>query len=172
MDIVLTKATLDDAEEIHRMQLRSFKSLLDKYRDYDISPGAEPLQKVVDRLSQSFTRYYLIEADTEPVGAIRVVLLDEGSRCRISPVFVIPEYQDKGIAQRVFSLIETMYHPVRGWELETILEEKGNCHLYEKIGYEKTGRYEKIHDKMTLVYYEKVVRDQTSVRRTPDPAVG
>jgi GNAT superfamily N-acetyltransferase len=171
VNIVLKKATLDDAEEIHRMQLRSFKPLLEKYRDYDISPGAEPLQKVVDRLCQSFTRYYLIEADRITVGAIRVVLLDEGNRCRISPVFIIPEYQNKGIAQRVFSQIETMYNPIRGWELETILEEKGNCHLYEKLGYEKTGRYEKIHDTMTIVYYEKIIRNQGSVRRTPDPAV-
>jgi GNAT superfamily N-acetyltransferase len=172
VNIVLTKATLDDAEKIHCMQLLSFKPLLDKYRDYDISPGAEPLQKVVDRLGQSFTRYYLIEADSLPVGAIRVVLLDEGNRCRISPVFIIPEYQNKGIAQSVFSLIETMYHPIRGWALETILEEKGNCHLYEKLGYEKTGRYERINERMTIVYYEKVARNQAAVRRAPDPAVG
>jgi len=39
--------------------------------------------------------------------------------------------------------------------LDTILEEAGNCHLYEKIGYMKTGKTEVINEKMTLVFYEK-----------------
>jgi hypothetical protein len=32
----------------------------------------------------------------------------------------------------------------KGWILNTILQESGNCHLYEKIGYRKTGEMEKI----------------------------
>lgn len=155
MNIELRKATLDDAAEIHRMQLLSFKPLLEKYRDYDTSPGAEPLQKVVDRLNQPFTSYYVIEADGTAVGAIRVASLDEGRRCRISPVFILAEYQNRGIAQTVFSIVETMYAPSGGWELDTILEERGNCHLYEKLGYRQTGRRERVNDKMTIVYYEK-----------------
>jgi hypothetical protein len=39
--------------------------------------------------------------------------------------------------------------------LDTILQEKGNCHLYEKIGYKKTGKIEKINERMDIVYYEK-----------------
>ena len=41
------------------------------------------------------------------------------------------------------------------WMLDTILEERGNCHLYEKMGYKRTGEYKKISDIQTLVYYEK-----------------
>lgn len=39
--------------------------------------------------------------------------------------------------------------------LDTILQEKGNCYLYEKMGYRKTGKTEKINDRLTLVFYEK-----------------
>ena len=35
------------------------------------------------------------------------------------------------------------------------LEEKGNCHLYEKFGYKQTGKFEKISDIQTIVFYEK-----------------
>ena len=35
--------------------------------------------------------------------------------------------------------IEEMYPNVKEWRLDTILQEKGNCHLYENMGYEKTG---------------------------------
>ena len=37
----------------------------------------------------------------------------------------------------------------------TILQEKGNLHLYEKLGYRQTGKTEKISDLMDIVYYEK-----------------
>lgn len=51
--------------------------------------------------------------------------------------------------------MERRYTPAHGWELDTILEEAGNCHLYEKVGYRKTGRLQKMNDRMTLVFYEK-----------------
>lgn len=41
------------------------------------------------------------------------------------------------------------------WELDTVLQEVGNCHLYEKLGYRRTGREEIINEKMTIIFYEK-----------------
>ena len=157
MNIELQKASLNEAELIHNMQLQAFQELLNKYHDYETSPGAEPIEKVISRINQSYTHYYLIISNKEPVGAIRIVLLEEGKKCRISPVFILPMYQKKGIAQIVFQIIENMYKPINGWELDTILEEKGNCYLYEKMGYKKTGKYEKVNDKMTIVYYQKTM---------------
>jgi len=40
--------------------------------------------------------------------------------------------------------------------LDTILQEKSNCYLYEKIGYKKTGQIEKINENMDIIYYEKL----------------
>ena len=40
-------------------------------------------------------------------------------------------------------------------DLETILQEKGNCYLYEKLGYHQTGKTEQINERMTIVFYEK-----------------
>lgn len=39
--------------------------------------------------------------------------------------------------------------------LDTILQEEGNLHLYEKLDYHQTGRVDKIKDRMDIVYYEK-----------------
>ena len=52
---------------------------------------------------------------------------------RISPVFVMPEYRNRGLAQKAIKLAEEK-HGCSDWELDTILEEKGNCYLYEKMG--------------------------------------
>jgi GNAT superfamily N-acetyltransferase len=155
MVINLKKATIEDANEIHQMQLKSFKKLLDKYQDYDINPGNEPIDKIIARINQKGTDFYIIKYNNISVGAIRIINLDDGKQNRISPIFVLPEFQNKGIAQRVFKIIEDKYKPQNGWILDTILQEEGNCYLYEKIGYVKTGKIEKINEKMDIVHYEK-----------------
>ena len=155
MDIRLEKATVENAEEIHQIQIKSFKELLEKYEDFETNPGNETIDRVIDRINQRITDYYIIKYMDISVGAIRVINLEDNKKCRVSPIFVLPEYQNRGIAQKVFEIIEESYKPENGWVLETILQEKGNCYLYEKIGYKKTGKVERINDKMDIVYYQK-----------------
>lgn len=155
MEISLKKAVLNDSTEIHKMQLTCFKPLLEKYRDFDTNPGNEPVERVMARIQQEYTDYYLIKMGESSIGGIRIVKLENGRKCRISPIFVLPAYQNKGVAQSVLRKIEEMYNPQNGWELETILEEEGNCHLYEKVGYKKFGEHKKINERMTLVSYRK-----------------
>ena len=91
----------------------------------------------------------------EKVGAVRVIdYHKENENKRISPIFVLPEFQGQGIVQKAIRLCETI-HGSKGWELDTILQEKGNCHLYEKMGYHATDKIKKINDKLTLIFYEK-----------------
>lgn len=58
------------------------------------------------------------------------------------------------MAQKAIRAVEEL-HGNSNWELDTILQEKANCYLYEKMGYYKTGKTEVINDKMTLVFYKK-----------------
>ena len=88
-------------------------------------------------------------------GAVRVVdRKDEEMAKRISPIFVMKEYRNKGYAQKAIQLVEEI-HGSSNWELDTILQEKGHCYLYEKMGYRRTGKTETINDKLTLVFYRK-----------------
>lgn len=150
----LRKAELEDAQSIHEMQVKAFKSLLEEYEDYEANPGNESLEKVISRINQKKSDYYIINMDKANVGAIRVVKV-ENRIYRVSPIFVLPEYQGRGIAQKVFKLIETMYSDAMEWQLDTILQEKGNCYLYEKLGYRKTGETKVVNDKLTIVFYSK-----------------
>lgn len=155
MDVRLLRAAVDDAEEIHAMQVEAFRELLEKYQDYDTNPGNESMEKVAGRLRQEFTFYYFICVGQRKVGAVRIVDRKEaGVNKRISPIFILPEFQGKGIAQKAILLCEEM-HGKDNWELDTILQEQRNCHLYEKMGYGRTGRQEKVNEKLTLVFYEK-----------------
>ena len=64
------------------------------------------------------------------------------------------EFRNRGLAQKTFEEIEKI-HGSDKWKLETILQEEGNCHLYEKLGYKRTGLVENINERMDIVYYEK-----------------
>ena len=155
MELKLIRATVRDAEQIWNMQLEAFAGLLAKYQDTETNPGSEPLEKVLYRLEQPETYYYLLELDGALVGAIRVVdPMDGCTKKKISPLFVLPAYRNKGIAQEAIRASEAL-HGNHGWSLETILQERGNCHLYEKMGYHTVGKTIPINDRMTLVVYEK-----------------
>ncbi|MBP2898892.1 GNAT family N-acetyltransferase [Escherichia coli] len=156
MNITLHRSGLDEAPIIHEMQIKAFLPLLNKYRDYGTNPANESLERVIHRLSQSFTDYYLIKTPEAIVGAIRIVR-KEHKVYRVSPIFILPEHQGQGIAQKVFFIFEEKYNDARKWELGTILQEQGNCYLYEKLGYQKTGEIKEINDMMSIVYYEKQV---------------
>lgn len=154
MHIELLRASAEDAEQIWKMQIEAFTALLEKYQDFDTSPACEPIEKVRMRLKQPYTYYYFIAADSTTVGAIRVVDKKDGGNKRISPVFVLPKYQGRGIAQSAIRRAEAI-HGADDWELDTILQEKPLCAMYEKLGYRATGRTETINDKLTLVFFRK-----------------
>ena len=153
--IQLHRASLFEAEAIWRMQVKAFAPLLENYRDVETNPGNETLDRVKRRLAQRETFYYLILYGGEIVGAIRVYDPQDGhSRKRISPLFILPQYQGQGIAQAAIREAERI-HGSKYWNLETVLQEAVNCHLYEKAGYRQTGERRVVNERMTLVTYEK-----------------
>ncbi len=154
MKIELSEAGIADAPAIHRMQVEAFTSLYEKYQDDETSPAKDTVDKILVRMGQMETTYFKILADDILVGAVRIFQFCE-ERCRVSPIFILPHYQNIGIAQRVFEIIENIYSKASIWCLDTILQEAGNCYLYEKIGYVRTGEEEIINENMTIVSFEK-----------------
>ncbi len=152
--IELIQAKKEDMETIWKMQLKAFAGLLEKYNDYDMSPGAEKFDMVMARFEQPWTIYYFIVANSERVGVIRIIDKKDGSKKRISPIWIMPEFRNKGYAQQAILAAEKI-HGSKNWCLDTILQEKGNCHLYEKLGYHQTGKIEHISEIMDIVFYEK-----------------
>ncbi len=96
MEITLSRATIDNAQELHAMQVESFKELLEKYQDFDTNPGNESMEKVAARLKQDFTFYYFICIGQKKAGAIRIVDLKEnGKNKRISPYLSCRNFKGK-----------------------------------------------------------------------------
>lgn len=153
--IEIKEFTAQDIDAVYAVQQAAYKPLFDKYHDSETSPYMESREKVLQKYTRAGTKGYLFLEDGMPVGAVRINSDPESKSARVSALGVLPERQGRGIAQQALLTIEKMYGDIEHWKLDTILQEKGNCHLYEKLGYRKTGKTEEINEMMTLVYYEK-----------------
>ena len=119
--------------------------------------GEEPLMldSLINR-QQAFRK----EADTAYLAARDSVLrirVTEAKSAKVSALCVLPEYQRRGIAFTAMKEIEKLHGDIGTWHLSTILEEEGNCKLYEKLGYQRAGETVKVNERMTLVFYEKTI---------------
>ena len=150
----LVRANVSDCEKIWSLQIEAFADLLAKYQDYETSPGNEPKENIQAKLLDEFTFFYFIYLEDEIAGAVRVVDRKNGNRKRIAPIFIMKKFRNRGLAQKTFKEIEKI-HGSNHWMLDTILQEEGNCYLYEKLGYQRTGKIEHINEQMDIVYYEK-----------------
>ena len=154
MEVKLIKASRNDMKTIWLMQKKAFGGLLEKYHDYGISPASESYERIIEKYEMEGSFYYFISDSGVNVGVIRIIDKNDGSRKRISPIWIMPEHRNKGYARAAIMEAERI-HGADNWSLDTILQEKGNLHLYEKLGYHRTGKIEKINDRMDIVYYEK-----------------
>lgn len=156
MNVTLTKAMESDAPALLAMQKKAFLPLLEKYQDYDTSPAVETIERTRKRIGDPSGGFFKIEADGSWAGAMCIRREKEGA-VWIGPIFIDPDFQGKGIAQQAMLKAEKLFSHATVWKLATLLEEQGNCYLYEKMGYVRIGSCNPINDKATLVYYEKNV---------------
>lgn len=148
----LVRANIQDAENIWMMQIAAFQDLYAKYQDPETNPATETLEKTIIRLELPCTYYYYIKVEDSVVGAMRVIdHKEEGKYKFLSPIFIMKEFRGRGYAQQAIRLAEKI-HGSSGWELDTILQEKSNCYLYEKMGYKLTGEAKIVNERMTLVF--------------------
>ena len=102
----------------------------------------------MQKYTRTGTKGYLFYKDGVPVGTVRIYINPESKSGRVSALGVLPQYQGQGIAREALLEIERIHSDVKIWNLDTILQEAGNCHLYEKIGYKRTGKREEINEKI------------------------
>ena len=151
--VELIKATKDDIDEIHQMQIDSFMPLYEIYHD-DMSPVNEPKERTLWKITDS--HFYFIVCDGQKVGAVRVVRdrgVEDDSIMWISPIFILPKFQDLGVGKAAVLKLFEMWDKTTTWRLSTIKEEERNCHFYEKLGFKRLEGEEKVNDLLTLVSY-------------------
>ena len=97
--VQLIKATADDLEELHTLQVEAFMPLYEKYHDDEMSPAKESIERIAEKLSRPHSFFYFITSEGEKVGVIRIVRDYESaddSIMHISPLFIRPRFQGMG----------------------------------------------------------------------------
>ncbi|WP_024856471.1 GNAT family N-acetyltransferase [Ruminococcus albus] len=153
--IRLVKANAEDASLVQRLQREAFMPLYERYHDDGTSPAFETVSGVAEKIA--YSDFLIIYLDDTPVGGVRVRRFEnDGEVARnISPLFVIPQYWDKGIGSEVMKVLFDTYFDADKWTLATIEEDVRNCHFYEKHGFIPTGTRSVINERMTIIGYEK-----------------
>lgn len=162
-EVRLVRAATEDAETIHRQKHAAFWPLYEKYHDDATSPALELLSKVKNQLAQPTSDWFLIRAQGQTAGALRVVRerTEDGLPCcRVSPLFVLPEMQGRGIATSALTEVFTLYPEAAQWRLSTILQEHGNCRLYERLCFRRTETEASAYPNMDFVYYTRLQEDE------------
>ena len=156
--VQLVKATEDDLEELHSLQVEAFMPLYEKYHDDEMSPAKESIERIREKLTRPNSFFYFVTSEGEKVGVIRIVRdyrSPDDSIMHISPLFIRPKFQGKGYGGAAIEAAFKLWDKTSTWRLATIKEEPKNCYLYEKYGFVRTGWEEKINDLMTIVGYER-----------------
>ncbi|MBO4898690.1 MAG: GNAT family N-acetyltransferase [Lachnospiraceae bacterium] len=154
--VKLEEVREDEIDQLYDMQIQSFMPLYEKYHD-EGSPAIESVDRVRNRFRQENRKYYFIVKDGARAGAVNVgrkASDPEASCMYISPIFILPRYQNQGIGYVAIQKVFAMHPDTEVWKLDTIVQEKGNCHLYEKCGFVR-GAEHVVNENMTLVDYEK-----------------
>lgn len=142
-------------DTVYDIQREAYFPLFIKYNDIDTNPYCESKEVVLAKYTRHDTDGYLFMSENAFVGCVRIV--KEGAICRVSALAVLPEFRNRGIAQSALRQIESYYPEIKVWRLDTIGQERGNCRLYEKLGYKKTGAERTLKDGLTLVDYIKEI---------------
>lgn len=152
MSIVsLKKIEQSELKQAWHMQQQGFLDVFMRYFDL-----INPIFNTYKKLKSYFCKcdMYWIVFNEKCVGQIWIAAKD--SKAHIARIFVLKEYRNKGIAQQAIMIAESFYPQCNIWRLDTIKQEKRNCHLYEKLGYVPTGAEKRINKRMTIIDYEKV----------------
>lgn len=154
--VKLEEVRENEIGQLYDMQIESFMPLYEKYHD-EMSPACESMEKVKARALSDGRKYYFIVKDGARVGAVNVgcKASDEKDCFYISPIFILPKYRNQGIGYAAIQKAFALYPDIKVWKLETILQEPGNCHLYEKCGFVRVGEEHVVNENMTLINYIK-----------------
>lgn len=154
MNVQLTEIKQNELISAWHMQIKGFIPVFLKYFDR-VNPIFNTYGRFKRRYKNKNIKEYWIECDGKRVGELFLGFKED---CiLLARIFVLKRYWNMGIAQEAIICAENMFSKYKIWKLDTIKQESRNCHLYEKLGYSRTGNEKVINKRMTIVDYEKIM---------------
>lgn len=142
----------DDFAEILEIQKKAFHSEGILYQNFNIQPLTQTLEEMQEECKDKI----VLKAvnDGKIVGSIRANAFK--GVCWLNKLVVLPEYQRKGIGEKLLGKIETYFSNIGKYTLATGAKSISNIRLYEKGGYKIVSK-ENFSDGIEAVIMEKLL---------------
>ena len=151
MNYQITKADIDDAEEILKLQKLAYQIEAKRYNNYDIVP----LKQTLEELENQFKDHIILKvvSDGTVIGTVRAY--EKNGTCYVGRLAVQFDMQNQGIGTALMQEIEKSYCP-RRYELFVGSKSDNNIHLYQKLGYNIYERKKYERGNIEIFYMEKI----------------
>lgn len=151
--VLISRATLEDAEAILALQKRAYQSEARLYDDWAIPPLTQTLPSLMGEIESAIVLKAVEGCSI--VGSVRAGMA--GGVCSVGRLIVEPEFQRRGIGSLLLKAIEEAIPGATRFELFTGSRSEGNIRLYRRHGYE-IFRREWLSEQVTLVFMSKSTR--------------
>ena len=120
----ITRANVNDAEELLNLQKLAFQSQARIYNDDKLPP----LIQEIDEIKQEFKEKIVLKAiiKSQIIGSVRAYE-NEGT-CHIGRLIVHPDFQNQGIGKQLMLAIEDSFKDCARFELFTGYKSEKNIH--------------------------------------------
>lgn len=148
----ISKANMDDLQEILNLQYLAYQSEAALFGNKDIPPLKQTLDEVIEEYHKGII-LKLVDTDNLIIGSIRA--WEMKGIVYVGKLMVHPDYRHRGYGTKLLRRIEE-YYPQKRYELFTSTRSIDNIRQYQKMGYQEFDR-RRVDDQLEFVYMEKIV---------------
>ena len=148
----ISKANMDDLQEILNLQYLAYQSEAALFGNKDIPPLKQTLDEVIEEYHKGII-LKMVDTDNLIIGSIRA--WEMKGIVYVGKLMVHPDYRHRGYGTKLLRRIEE-YYPQKRYELFTSTRSIDNIRLYQKMGYQEFDR-RRVDDQLEFVYMEKIV---------------
>lgn len=160
--ILIERATMEDAPALLDIQKRAFQREAALYNDSRLAPLVETLESVQTDIQSNLVLKAVLGGVL--AGSIRTSM-NKGV-CHIGRLSVVPEMQRRGIGSALLLAVEEHCPEAKQFELFTGHKSAQNIRLYERLGYSICGT-SRLNERVTLVRMSKRRGRHRTARRRP-----
>ncbi len=151
-EYAISKARLEDLQEILNLQYLAYQSEATLLGNKDIPPLKQTLDEMIAEYHKG-TILKMVDAGGLIIGSIRA--WEMKGTVHAGKLMVHPDYRHRGYGTKLLGEIEK-YFPHKRYELFTSTRSIDNIRLYQRMGYREFDR-RSIDDRLDFVYMEKVI---------------
>ena len=148
----ISKANMDDLQEILNLQYLAYQSEAALFGNKDIPPLKQTLDEVIEEYHKGII-LKMVDTDNLIIGSIRA--WEMKGIVYVGKLMVHPDYRHRGYGTKLLRRIEE-YYPQKRYELFTSTRSIDNIRLYQKMGYQEFD-CRRVDDQLEFVYMEKIV---------------